>query len=621
MSELNIYCPYCNYNFNVPCHSSCGKTDDFKVVQYTRDIGRFDPKSEEDWFNPNSWTRIGKDFLPYFNWERIGILRIVRPGINIQYKVQGCPKCKKLFDIYSNYTPDEKIESIWKHLFETNDKKEIKKYDGNSIITWFINLVRNKIKSSLASLTIIVLTILTISLIPWLCFNMGYSKFLYNPVFLYNLFQGSILSICVIVSFYYIEKYINFIKETNKFNMLFDVSDKISLIHWRNYTLCRLIGVQNDLDKPKLSQVDVVVGLISSILLLISFLFAKFSILHGSIIIAFIAVSFVIAYFVRKIKLINLKRNFSLFLKIVLPIVVGAIIYTFLILPYYPNSLWDFINSIFGLFFWWFAMFIVGTAIWMALNTTTYILQGISKLPLKISPYDNFYNASVMRKLQGYSLSLMVIVFVTIIVILSLSTFYDNFNIQQTNEFYFSNQNWINYFLLLIVGAIISSLGFGSNQSTYFYIVAFYGIVIFSIREAQISIFDIEIDAYILVIGTFFTTILVYQYFISEKIIGNILRTKKDESIQELSYQIDLYRHKLIDFDNVKGKSEDVIMNEQRKGNYLETLESLTNILKEIKDVKVRPNYWRNLVKIATPIFTSVIMNSIIKPLLSRIEF
>ena len=111
MNKFRVTCPYCNYKFDVP-YPKYGVTDDIKTVQYTRDIGRFDPPCEDEWFSPDSWSRIGTDYLSFFNWERIGVLRIEKPDINIQYKVQGCPKCKYLFDIYANYTSGEKLESI-----------------------------------------------------------------------------------------------------------------------------------------------------------------------------------------------------------------------------------------------------------------------------------------------------------------------------------------------------------------------------------------------------------------------------------------------------------------------------------------------------------------------------
>ena len=141
MDHLTVDCPYCSAVFNTPKPTNISK-DPFEIecVPYTRDVGRFDPEGEEDWFDPGKWSRIGKDYLSWLNYEKIGILRITQKNINVQYRVQRCPECESLFDIYANYTEGLPITKIWPHLFERNpdNTDTIKLYYGESWPIWIL---------------------------------------------------------------------------------------------------------------------------------------------------------------------------------------------------------------------------------------------------------------------------------------------------------------------------------------------------------------------------------------------------------------------------------------------------------------------------------------------------
>ena len=92
MDEVTIICPYCEHPIQrvpLPADKAGSEPEEVVGLPYTRDVGRFDPKSEDDWFDVGGWSRIGKDYLKAIAWERIGILRVTRPGIDIRYRVQG----------------------------------------------------------------------------------------------------------------------------------------------------------------------------------------------------------------------------------------------------------------------------------------------------------------------------------------------------------------------------------------------------------------------------------------------------------------------------------------------------------------------------------------------------
>ena len=96
-NNIRVSCPYCGNNFNVEAPQfekesiQLVSPHEVECVAYTRDIGRFDPKDEASWLSSIGWSRIGKDYFSLLAFEKIGILRINDPSINIRYRVQGCP--------------------------------------------------------------------------------------------------------------------------------------------------------------------------------------------------------------------------------------------------------------------------------------------------------------------------------------------------------------------------------------------------------------------------------------------------------------------------------------------------------------------------------------------------
>jgi len=123
MGKIDLCCPYCEKKDWVhspkPPKGSINRYLEptelpVMCLPYTRDIGKFDPKPEEDIHSAESWSRIGKDYLPFISFEKFGILRIgridtqeeIKAGektiIDVQYRVQKCAQCGNLFDVFAN---------------------------------------------------------------------------------------------------------------------------------------------------------------------------------------------------------------------------------------------------------------------------------------------------------------------------------------------------------------------------------------------------------------------------------------------------------------------------------------------------------------------------------------
>jgi len=80
-----------------------------------------------------------QDYLSFVGYEKVGILRIARPGIKVQYRVQMCPDCGNLFDVFANYTYKQRFEELWPHLFsKDSNTHSLKLYRGRNSIIYLI---------------------------------------------------------------------------------------------------------------------------------------------------------------------------------------------------------------------------------------------------------------------------------------------------------------------------------------------------------------------------------------------------------------------------------------------------------------------------------------------------
>jgi len=617
--SLHVSCPYCDSKFDVPSPDKLGITDDIKCVPYTRDIGRFDPKNDDDIFSISGWSRIGKDYLPIFNWEKIGILRLNSPGLNIQYRVQKCSNCKNLFDIYANYSKD-KLKIIWTHLFGTkeNNVESIKPYSGNSIITWGVRKLGAIFKNKAMGSFILGATLLFFSILPWLLYN--FSKEISNVTAL-NIFIKIIASIGVVVVLILVERYLSYLSNTNDFKKLFDFKGENEFIHWRNYTLSRFIGVQKENKFPSLTQSDYVVGAIALIVLFLTWLFTKFHLSGILLVVTFIfALSFIaLAYNLINKRVKNIKRRISFKIFVGIGLLAPVIIWTSVLFLKLDVLLrYELISSVFDLVFWFICIYIFGNAIWVSMSTCTYIMKGISVIPLKISPFNRFANITPLRKLHSYSSGLMLSVFLTLTIILTSIIFYiPQESITQISSTY-ANPFWILYFLVLVVGAIFIALGVGSNQFTFFYITAFYTSAIIFFKNISFSFYSYQVGTQVLITALFFTSLLVYQFYTNENIINRLLGKKKKQAINSLSNRIEILRKEM--FSN---QSEGLSVNQDiaKSSASLEELEKLMSFVREIEELKFNPNYLKEILKFLAPVIISIATEQIVPKIIEKLVF
>ncbi len=242
---------------------------EIKCMPYTRDVLNFDPdpKDKDPNFNPNQWSKIGHDFLPFLNFERLGILRILDSKINIRYRVARCPNCGDLFDVFLNFTDGDEFcfERIWPHLFarKENSSVEIREYVGNPIILEFVKKVNGIIGNEYVRILFLSMVLFLIGVFP-LILASAINHFSLLPGFLLPNFMPEktlfylVASIEIAIFLFLEMRFLNYLENTQDFYSLFKVKNKYEgITFWRNFVLSRFVGVQ-DVGKPAgLSQVDV----------------------------------------------------------------------------------------------------------------------------------------------------------------------------------------------------------------------------------------------------------------------------------------------------------------------------------------------------------------------------
>lgn len=616
---MNLTCPYCDSKFDVSCPDNLGATDDIKCVPYTRDIGRFDPKNDDEVFSKTGWSRIGKDYLPLLNWESIGILRITSPGLNIQYRVQKCSNCKNLFDVYANYS-EEKLKNIWSHLFgnKENDVEKLKSYSGNSAITWFVRKLGNIFKLKAVGALVFGGVLLLISFSPWLFFHFDADS---TTVTVLNFISKTTAAIGVVAVLILVERYFSYLSNSNEFRNLFDVKGDNEFVHWRNYTLSRFIGVQKGNKFPRLTQSDYVVGILTILFLSLTWLLSKFHLtgilIVSSILVAIILVVFVYAILDKKIK----NKSWIFWIKILIGIVVFLPIFSWAITSYSKMDLsyrYDLISSLFDLFFWFICIYIFGNGIWVSMSTCTYIMKGISVIPLKLSPFNRFANITPLRKLHSYSSRLMLVVFMTLTVVLTVIIFYNQPEVVKQISSSYVNPFWIFKFLILVIGAIFIALGLGGKQFTFFYITAFYTIAILFFKNISFSFKGCQIDTQVLITALFFTSLLIFQFYSNESIIKKILTKRKEQAIIDLSNRIEILRKGIFTKDKVEIKFSDETI-EYRAS--LDELGKLMTFVREIEEVKINPNYLKEIAKFLAPVIISIATEQVVPKIIEKLVF
>jgi hypothetical protein len=603
MGMINLCCPYCGKRFDVepPAEKGYEKPTEEPVycLPYTRDIGKFDPKPEYDIRSSDCWSskRIGKDYLSFINFERFGILRVDRKGVNVRYRVQKCIECENLFDVFVNYTKNERLEKIWDHLLEKDRiSNGIKLYKGENLAIWLVRTVGSLTNSNVVGVFIFGLVIFILGWLPYTVMNQtGVLNFrlshfvsdliqsLMNSLFLdFRLNDPAVIlristfvlyfsiSLGIVLLLLFFEKYISFLRNTTEFDDLFHVTEpKVGVIFWKNYISARFVGVQKKQKFfPQATQSDIFAGGISLILALMSW-------------VKFQAPDFIYSITV---------RDFQLSLFYIVELIVWLVIIYFL-----------------------------SIAIYLSLSLTSYVLNGIRKIPMNISPFDNFSSSKSLRILESYAVNIMLIAFVIIIITLSF--------LQMIVQI-----PWVTIWFELALAFLFIAMGLGANRNEYIVGALLYLFLLYNLGTATLQIDSLNIlieggkiiqndnnlqiqiiDLRIMVLGFFLTSALGFQLYLATQYIDGILLNSKAMAIKAQKKQLEILQ-KNLDFFNEKLSNQTLTLDMQQneyqsqRASVLSSIETTINIINHLEKVEIKRNPFKQITKTLTPLMTSFIL-------------
>jgi hypothetical protein len=628
-TSVKVTCPYCNTEFftEPPLIDDTWMQEPQEIVcvPYTRDVGQFDPKSESDWYSSKGWSRVGKDYLAWLNFERIGILRIRKVGIKVQYRVQRCKACGLLFDVYANYTPGQDLPTLWPHLFEPCQNAaqgEIEPYYGESWLIWIIRHLGQRLRSVYIGSVLVGFLLLLLGLVPDLLHGNMSAGITNNTVIgrivLYAATSFGVTAILIVG-----ERYFTYMETTHDFEELFKVVNKArNVTHWRNYILCRFVGVQERDKLPKPNQLDVFASGLAILSLLVIWGVRQKPPYYGIQFLLGLIGAAGIALLVNRLqknpKPAHRARRWILIVTRLLAI--GVLVWAitrFLKLD-------DPLMKAFDLLYWIVVAHILGTATFWALNTSHYILQGIRRIPMNLSPYNRFAQAKPLRVMQKYSTGILVVLFITALAVVSILTIP---SIKGT-------ANWLLYWIMLVIAILFVAVGFGLMSGEFLGVTVIYLIFLFLFRNAAPMNFTFiqlpfEIDPKTLIMGLFFTAMIGFQIVRIDGIVNELLNFAKDRELRRLDDQIAAIceqvrkielelekRAELLASPTPASTSETIQESsdlQTQRHAALQSIESLMRIKDGIDKIPTRAFLARRVTELATPLVSTFVL-----PLLSE---
>lgn len=615
-SFFQVTCPYCGACFDTSAPDDMPLTGDYVCMPYTRDVGQFDPKSRDEWFSPKGWTRIGKDYLRWLSFERIGILRLSSQPVDVRYRVQACKQCEKLFDVYANYTSDRSLNQIWPHLFgrEQHDHHSIRPYFGVSWMMWLVRKIDDRLRSSFLGVVVVGLFLMVFGLTS---FGLAYHLSLFDllsappssfPSIEYRrlgLYVAAALGVILILILE--DRYLRYFESTRNFESLFQLTPeqiKSGLVYWRNFTLARFVGVQPPGELPKLTQVDVFAGGLAILLLV-----TVWGIYHPQeveiLIVMPILVLLNLVIGLRKSTAgISRSYRFGVLLSgAALLVLVGWRWWT---TPFDWHQ--HLVSSGLDLLFWCIVTYFLGTAAFISMNTALYVLQGISRIPMKINPLDQYAQAKPLRRLQAFSTQGLVVLFLTILILTFLL-------------FDLNSYAWLLEWMRWGVALIFTAIGFALRKGEYLGLALLY--VVLSIFLNQIiphSLTLLAVQVSMFTMGVFFTALVGFQIIRTDDCVNGVLIDSRDRALDKLLLKIQLIQEQLEGIDralenqNGLASQEAKYLQEQRQA-ALVSIESLLRIRDRIVDAPVKTLRLQRIVEFLAPVLTSLFL-----PLISDIS-
>lgn len=607
--KITLTCPYCGEGVITGIPKSEKTYTDVICVPYTRDIGRFDPKTEEEKTCAEKWSRIGKDYLPFINYEKYGILHAPHgKKVNLLYRVQYCSHCHELFDVYLNYSVDP-LDKIWPDLFwkdaPLNKKEEtvdcfhdqhekesepvLPVYNGQSCIIHLLRGIQKGNKTGALGAIGLGTILLVIGLLPWvfpghpdiIITNSISGLISINSLFSFCIFAYVISVMFIVLILTSFDRYLQNGIKISDLTRLFNVKNQNGVIHWYNFTFARYVGLQDDKNKPGLNQIDIVSGGMALGSMFIVWAIAKHGIVFLGKTLLILLLYLALIILINKFVLKKNSKNNGLIRKLVvlIPIGIGLILYFYKLSTLAALERWLSIFDITSLFFWLCVAYVVGLAALLALNTAMYILRGVAKMPMKFSLVNRFELMSPLKKIRDFSNQMMNMVFLFLLFVLTIWLGHLQTRIFPDAELFISQVGWLSHWLRWILVIVFGAIAIGSRDLFAALMTLVYiPMELISVTSTNHGMFygiRFVADWSIIIFGVFLTILKIYHLKSIDDIISKCYKKAKQHVLKETNQRVEeIYRQITL----IQGK-------ENSASEHLDLLEALNQELEFVEKI------------------------------------
>jgi hypothetical protein len=570
--SLQVECPYCGKEFAEEAPAVGGKKlrEPPECLPYTRENGRI--------FHGGEWSKLGSDFLPLLLWDKtIGILRIPRSGVDLRFKNSQCPNCEEYFDVYANYTNagirEMDMHEMWGHLLgrksgEVTPDDDVVAYEGETLTGKIFKWLSGLFENDWAAAFLMALGVYLVFLAPLLwrnapnLFGRNWSAVATEDWMTLLLRAGG--AVCLAVLLYLGYKYADFMHTETGFYELFKVTKRRGITFWKNFSLSRFVGVQSGKGLPAISQATVIAGIPSALLLLLTWVIWR----------------------------------------------IGPLT----------------VDLGFELGFWLVLSFYIGLSMWLALSTALYILNGVARIPMNLSPFDHFRNGQILEKILAFSTTTILIIFFLVIFLMFC----------QVYDIAASTVGWLLQWAQWGLIFLFVALSFACSRIPLLYAIAY---LVVSVALMATPLTGAALGrARLFVLGSFLSFLLYFHYTRSRSPIEEIRAKYKkfelkkcDERIRRVQLQLNemereeveapshlrekvplqqrlilcLIRH----FQRFSRLQEKVHL-QQQNALYYDELRNLLELRERVErePTKVRSSHYRNIAKALSPMVTSIIL-------------
>lgn len=558
---IRFQCPH--------CHTQDAETFAISIKDLNGVIPRNEPHAEtaclpytKEYGTPeDKWTRIGgpnDKINRLLNWQSFGITRIEDNSVLIWYKSPECKECRAHYDAYLNLTQGRDLEDLWPHLLGGSGI-----YKGRTFALQMVECIGQWFTETYIGALLVGLGLLLLSFVPFFFFDR-------TKVDAWSLTSTMILrsagAACLIAILTITSQYAKLLESSEtRIRRLFHNCNDRQVRYWINFTWSRIAGVQRfearrDEEKKlcrvrsALPQSAIVAGLPSAILVQVLLVWTPISNLLSKlpprpklVALALIPLSYLAGLLpgllVQHVAASSSKRDLA-------PWIVGAAPLQFYLLSLSAMSLSLYssreyaITYITDIVFWTIVTFHIGCGAWLAMNISTYVLQGSTQIRMNLSPLDHFAGDDILFEIARLSTRMMVSIFMFSVFVVA----YDNlFSISdslipmtRTSKqlvlwvegamvvaflglslgFFLESRAWIFFTMLYFAGLVLTLLGPTITTDPVVPFLAPFPIPAFRILN-------------LLLVGVFLSYLLYLDYQMCRRAINKIRQDHKDRCLAE----------------------------------------------------------------------------------------